>query len=105
MIVDTGVGSHRRAVVAKTVNGHFIITPDNGTLTHVKQFIGIAEVREIDETINRLPNSGDRIRFMVAIFAYTGARLAAGVIQFDENRAFCRSLVLISLPLKMSKFV
>ncbi len=105
-IVDPGVGSDRRAVVAKTVNGHFIITPDNGTLTHVKQFIGIAEVREIDETINRLPNSGESHTFHGRdIFAYTGARLAAGVIQFDEVGPSVNPSVLISLPLKMSKFV
>ena len=84
-IVDPGVGSDRRAVVAKTENGQYIITPDNGTLTHVKQFIGITEVREIDETINRLPNSGESHTFHGRdIFAYTGARLASGVIRFEE---------------------
>ena len=61
------------------------MTPDNGTLTHVKQFIGITEVREIDETINRLPNSGESHTFHGRdIFAYTGARLASGVIQFED---------------------
>ncbi len=63
----------------------YIITPDNGTLTHVKQFIGITEVREIDESINRLPNSGESHTFHGRdIFAYTGARLASDVIKFED---------------------
>ena len=105
-IVDPGVGSDRRAVVAKTVNDHFIVTPDNGTLTHVKQFIGISEVREIDESINRLPQSGESHTFHGRdIFAYTGARLAAGVIEFEEVGPQANPAVLTSLPLKMSRIV
>ena len=52
-VVDPGVGTNRKSVVLKTRSGHFIITPDNGTLTLVAQSLGIAELREIDETINR----------------------------------------------------
>ena len=51
-VVDPGVGSDRRSVVAKTMNGVYIVTPDNGTLTHIKQFVGITELREIDERVN-----------------------------------------------------
>ena len=47
-------------------------------LTHVKQFMEITEVREIDESKNRLPNSGESHTFHGRdIFAYTGARLAS----------------------------
>lgn len=102
-IVDPGVGSDRRAVVAKTANGQYIITPDNGTLTHVSQFINITEVRVIDESKNRLPNSGESHTFHGRdIFAYTGARLAAGVIQFEEIGPSADPSTIISLPLKMS---
>ncbi|KAA0965063.1 S-adenosyl-l-methionine hydroxide adenosyltransferase family protein [Sporosarcina sp. ANT_H38] len=105
-IVDPGVGSDRRGVVAKTVNNHYIITPDNGTLTHVSQFIGISEVREIDETVNRLPNSGESHTFHGRdIFAYTGARLAAGVIQFEDVGPTLDTEKIIALPLKISKIV
>lgn len=45
-----------------------MITPDNGTLTHIKKIIGIEEAREIDETKNRLPHSGKAILFMGEIF-------------------------------------
>ena len=84
-VVDPGVGSDRLSVVAKTKDDQYIVTPDNGTLTHVAENIGIVAVREIDETVNRLPNSGESYTFHGRdIYAYTGARLAASVIRFDE---------------------
>jgi S-adenosylmethionine hydrolase len=84
-VVDPGVGSTRRSIVVKTVDGQFIITPDNGTLTHIKRMKKIIEAREINEQVNRLPNSGDSYTFHGRdIYAYTGARLAAGVISFEE---------------------
>ena len=46
-VVDPGVGSKRKSVVAKTKHGHYIVTPDNGTLTHIHKFFGIEELREI----------------------------------------------------------
>lgn len=83
-VVDPGVGSNRKSVVAKTKTNQYIITPDNGTLTHIKRMLGIVEVREIDEKINRLPNSGASYTFHGRdIYAYTGARLASGVIDFE----------------------
>ena len=83
-VVDPGVGSQRRCVAACTVSGQYIITPDNGTLTHVKRMMGISQAREIDERVNRLPNSGESYTFHGRdIFAFTGARLAAGVIPFE----------------------
>ena len=54
-VVDPGVGSDRKSIVVKTNSGRFIVTPDNGTLTHVIRLEGIQAVREIDEHINRLP--------------------------------------------------
>lgn len=84
-VVDPGVGSERLSVVAKTKDDQYIITPDNGTLTHVAENIGITAVREIDETINRLPNSGESYTFHGRdIYAFTGARLASGVIDFEK---------------------
>lgn len=82
-VVDPGVGSTRRSIGVETAAGQYIITPDNGTLTHVKKLGGIVGAREIDEQINRLPGSGESYTFHGRdIYAYTGARLAAGVIDF-----------------------
>ena len=83
-VVDPGVGSDRKSVVARTCSGRYIVTPDNGTLTHVLRAIGIASVREIDEHINRLPRSGESYTFHGRdVYAFTGARLAGGIIDFE----------------------
>lgn len=84
-VVDPGVGSARRSVVMKSKTGHYFVTPDNGTLTFVSETLGIAEVRIIDETKNRLKNSNESYTFHGRdVYAYTGARLAAGIIRFEE---------------------
>ena len=82
-VVDPGVGSTRRSIAVETRTGQYIITPDNGTLTHIKKMIGIKAARMIDEEVNRLPNSGESYTFHGRdVYVYTGARLAAGVIDF-----------------------
>ncbi|MBQ1774884.1 MAG: SAM-dependent chlorinase/fluorinase [Erysipelotrichaceae bacterium] len=84
-VVDPGVGSDRKSVVAKTKNGMYIITPDNGTLTHIAKRIGLEEVRLIDEGRNRLKDSEQSYTFYGRdVYAYTGARLASGQIRFEE---------------------
>lgn len=84
-VVDPGVGSDRKSVVALTKKGHYIVTPDNGTLTHLAQTIGLSALREIDETVNRLPQSYESHTFHGRdVYAYTGAKLASGTISFEE---------------------
>lgn len=88
-VVDPGVGTERRACVAKLKDGNYIITPDNGTLTHLFYQIGIEEIREIDESVNRYPGTEEVSVFHGRdIFAYTAARLAAGVITFEQVGPF-----------------
>ena len=83
-VVDPGVGTSRRACVAKTVDGYYIVTPDNGSLTHIKKFVGIEAVREIDESVNRLKSTrGVAIFHGRDLFGYTAARLASGIIDFE----------------------
>ncbi|WP_343700622.1 S-adenosyl-l-methionine hydroxide adenosyltransferase family protein [Chitinophaga sp.] len=84
-VIDPGVGSARKSVVAQTKSGHYFVTPDNGTLTLIAESLGITAVREIDEQVNRLPGSSRSYTFHGRdVYAYTGARLAAGVIPFDS---------------------
>lgn len=100
-IVDPGVGSDRKSVVVKTETDKYIVTPDNGTLTHVKKFIGIKEIREIDETVNRLPNSGESHTFHGRdVYAFTGARLASGIITFEEVGPKLPLSTIVELPLR-----
>jgi len=84
-VVDPGVGTTRKSVVLKTKTGHFIVTPDNGTLTLIAASLGIEEVRQIDEVLNRRKNSQESYTFHGRdVYAYTGARLAAGVITYEQ---------------------
>ncbi len=84
-VVDPGVGSKRKSIVAKTLSNQYIVTPDNGTLTHIDKQIGIAEVRQISEKTNRLKNSELSYTFHGRdVYAYTGARLACETISFEQ---------------------
>lgn len=84
-VVDPGVGSSRKSVVAKTRKGQYIVTPNNGTLTHLNAFVGIEALREIEESANRLKNSELSYTFHGRdVYAYTGARLASGAIDFEK---------------------
>lgn len=103
-IVDPGVGSDRKSLVVKTASNHYIVTPDNGTLTHIDYSIGIADARVIDEEINRLPRSGASHTFHGRdIYAYTGARLASKSISFSEVGPAYRKDSIIKLPLHQAK--
>jgi len=84
-VVDPGVGSSRLSVVARTVNGHYIVTPDNGTLTHLKKYVGLSDVREIDETKHRRDDTEYSYTFHGRdVYANTGAKLASGAISFEQ---------------------
>lgn len=84
-VVDPGVGSARKSVVLKTKSGHYFVGPDNGQFTLVAERLGIAEVHEIDEVVNRRKNSQASYTFHGRdVYAYTGARLAAGIISLDK---------------------
>lgn len=85
-VVDPGVGTPRKASVAKTADGYYVVTPDNGSLTHLKKFVGITEIREIDETVNRLKGKnteGVGIFHGRDLFAYCAAKLGSGIIDFE----------------------
>jgi len=84
-VVDPGVGTERKSIVLKTRSGHYFVSPDNGSLTSVAEQLGIEAVREIDESVNRLAHSENSHTFHGRdVYAYTGARLAAGIITFAE---------------------
>lgn len=86
-VVDPGVGTSRRACVAKTKNGYYVVTPDNGTLSHIDKYFGLEELREIDESVNRLRN-GDNEEVSIFhgrdLFGYCAAKLASGLISYEE---------------------
>lgn len=86
-VVDPGVGTPRRACIAKTADGYFVVTPDNGSLTHLKAWVGIDEIREIDQTVNRLRGKGTEgvsVFHGRDLFGYCAARLASGIISYEQ---------------------
>jgi len=84
-VVDPGVGTQRKSVVVKTKSGHYIVTPDNGTLTLIANSLGIDSVREIDEVSNRRKNSEASYTFHGRdVYAYTAARLASHKISYEQ---------------------
>ncbi len=104
-VVDPGVGSDRQSVVAKTKNGYYIVTPDNGTLTLIADRFGIEEIREIDESVNRLENSYDSYTFHGRdVYAYTGAKLASRQISFEEVGQ-SKGVEYVALPYLKPKFI
>lgn len=84
-VVDPGVGTERKSVVMKTKDGRYFVNPNNGLLTLIAERDGVAELRQIDEKTNRLSGSGESYTFHGRdVYAYTGARLASGMIRFEE---------------------
>jgi S-adenosylmethionine hydrolase len=84
-VVDPGVGTDRKSIVLRTKSGHYFVTPDNGTLTFVAPRLGIDAVREIDEAVNRRKDSDKSFTFHGRdVYAFTAARLAAGIISFEQ---------------------
>jgi S-adenosylmethionine hydrolase len=97
-VIDPGVGTERLSVVLKTRSGHYFVGPNNGLLSLVAERDGIDGLRQIDERVNRRKGSDDSHTFHGRdVFAYTGARLAAGVISFEEVGAALPASALISI--------
>ena len=84
-VVDPGVGTERKSVVLKTRSGHYFVSPDNGTLTLVAESLGIAAVREIDESRYRRPGSEQSHTFHGRdVYSYAAAHLASGRTSFAD---------------------
>ncbi len=85
-VVDPGVGTLRKSLAFRMSNGNLIICPDNGTITFILKKSKNLEIRIIDENIHRRPGSEDFNTFAGRdLYVYTGARLAAGIIGFNET--------------------
>ena len=103
-VVDPGVGTERKSIVLRTKSGHYFVTPDNGTLTFVAPRLEIDAVREIDEAVNRRKDSEKSFTFHGRdVYAFTGARLAAGVITFEQVGRELPATV-VTIPHEASRF-
>jgi len=103
-VVDPGVGTARKSVVMRTKTGQYIVTPDNGTLTLLAETLGLDQIREIDETVNRRPDSKRSYTFHGRdVYAYTGARLAAGVISFEQVGPLLAKQEVVTIPYQKAR--
>ncbi len=100
-VVDPGVGSDRNSVVALTNSGHYIVTPNNGTLSHIKKYIGLKEAVIIDVAKNRRKGASSESYTFDGrdLYAYVGARLACGQLKLKEIGESCTSDLVQSLDL------
>lgn len=85
-VVDPGVGSNRNSVACLTSSGHIIISPNNGSLSHIKAYIGLEKIVEIDVSKNRRSGATNQSYTFDGrdLYAYVGARLASGQLQLEE---------------------
>jgi len=98
-VIDPGVGTQRKSVVLKTKEGRYFVGPDNGLFTLIAERDGVAELREIDEKINRLAGSGESYTFHGRdVYAYVGARLASGAITFEQVGPVLPSESVVKIP-------
>ena len=78
VVVDPGVGSTRKAIVARSKRGQYFVLPDNGVLTFVEQRDGIDEVREITNPNWMIGSKLSSTFHGRDIFSPVGAHLARG---------------------------
>lgn len=77
-VVDPGVGSRRKAVVAKSRVGQYFVVPDNGLITLIEDRDGISEAREITNPAWMIGGKLSSTFHGRDIFSPVGAHLARG---------------------------
>jgi S-adenosylmethionine hydrolase len=78
VVVDPGVGSTRKAIVARTKRGQYFVLPDNGLLTLVEQRDGIESVHEIANAEWMIGTKLSSTFHGRDIFSPVGAHIARG---------------------------
>lgn len=78
VVIDPGVGSTRKAIVARSKRGQYFVLPDNGLLTLVEQSDGIEAVHEITNTDWMIGTKLSSTFHGRDIFSPVGAHLARG---------------------------
>lgn len=78
VVIDPGVGSSRKAIVAKSKKGNYYVVPDNGLLTYVQDLDGIEAVRVITNTKWMIQDAISSTFHGRDIFSPVGAHIANG---------------------------
>jgi hypothetical protein len=77
-VVDPGVGSTRKPIIAKSKTGQFFVVPDNGLLTLIQDRDGIEAAREITNPDWMIGSKLSSTFHGRDIFSPAGAHLARG---------------------------
>jgi len=78
VVVDPGVGSTRKAIVAESKRGQYFVLPDNGLLTLLEARDGIGSVREISNPAWMIGSKLSSTFHGRDIFSPVGAHIARG---------------------------
>jgi S-adenosylmethionine hydrolase len=78
VVIDPGVGSTRKAIVAKSKVGQYFVLPDNGLLTLVQDRDGIVEAHEITNPAWMIGSGISSTFHGRDIFSPAGAHVARG---------------------------
>ena len=102
VVIDPGVGSTRKAIVAKSRLGQFFVLPDNGLLTLVQDRDGIVEAHEITNPAWMLGSGVSSTFHGRDIFSPAGAHVARGE-DFREAGPALDVSKLVRLDLKTAR--
>jgi S-adenosylmethionine hydrolase len=78
VVIDPGVGSTRKAIIAKSKVGQYFVLPDNGLLTLVQDRDGIVEAHEITNPAWMIGSGISSTFHGRDIFSPAGAHVARG---------------------------
>jgi S-adenosylmethionine hydrolase len=78
VVIDPGVGSTRKAIIAKSKVGQFFVLPDNGLLTLIQDRDGIVEAHEITNPAWMIGSGISSTFHGRDIFSPAGAHVARG---------------------------
>lgn len=82
-VVDPGVGTNRKASVAELKNGNYVVSPDNGSFTHLKKdIVRIFELNQ--EKYYYRDNEEVNVFHGRDLFGYCGALLASNQVKIEE---------------------
>ena len=98
-VIDPGVGSSRKAIVAKSKRGQYFVLPDNGLLTFVQDSDGIEGVHEITNTQWMIESPLSSTFHGRDIFSPVGAHLARGD-NWEEVGPPLKAADLVRLPIR-----
>ena len=102
VVIDPGVGSRRKAIVAKSKRGQYFVLPDNGLLTFVQDQDGLESAHEITNRQWMIESPVSSTFHGRDVFSPVGAHLARGD-NWEEVGPALKTEDLVRLPIKPAR--